>query len=191
MSFHPSFAFIPRPPPQFQQSLRPQTSPAKRKKPKTWTAEEDQKLKDLVALLGENDWGEVSNRLGTRSPRQCRERFRNYLAPNIKNEPWTEEEDRLLEEKYQELGGKWQTLASFFANRSTNNVKNRFVMLQRHKNGRKPRKSQKPKAPEPVREAPVPQRVKPAPSVDIIDGLADSLSMDWFTDFNEQTLWDW
>ena len=157
-----------------------------------FTQDEDQILMQAVKKLGTSDWRAVAVHLPNRNARQCRERWNNYVNPQVSvARPWTEEEDRLLEEKYQELGGKWQTLASFFANRSTNNVKNRFVMLQRHKKGRKPRKNQKSKAPEPVRQAPVPQRVKPAPPVDIIDGLADSLSMDWFADFNEQTLWDW
>ena len=94
-----------------------------------FTPEEDQKLKEIVAELGENDWTEVSNRLGTRSPRQCRERFRNYLAPNIKNEPWTEEEDQLLIEKHKEFGTKWSVIAAYFPNRSDVNIKNHWTQM--------------------------------------------------------------
>ncbi len=86
-------------------------------------------MKELVAELGENEWGEVSNRLGTRSPRQCRERFRNYLAPNLKNEPWTEEEDRLLIEKHKEFGTKWSVIAAYFPNRSDVNIKNHWAQM--------------------------------------------------------------
>ena len=107
-----------------QQKKKPQTT-ARHK----FTPEEDQKLKQLVAELGENEWSEVANRLGTRSPRQCRERFRNYLAPNLKNDPWTEEEDRLLIEKHKEFGTKWSVIAAYFPDRSDVNIKNHWTQM--------------------------------------------------------------
>ena len=128
--FRPQYAAIPV---LSQYMLRYNTMQQQKKAQTTarhkFTPEEDQKLKDLVALLGENDWGEVSNRLGTRSPRQCRERFRNYLAPNIKNEPWTEEEDQLLIEKHKEYGTKWSLIAAYFPNRSDVNIKNHWTQM--------------------------------------------------------------
>ena len=155
-----------------------------------FTQEEDQILRDAVEKLGTSDWRAVAFHLPNRNPRQCRERWNNYVNPQVSvARPWTPEEDQLLEEKYAELGGKWQTLASFFANRSTNNVKNRFVMLQRHKKGRKPRKCQVAKEAEPVEVKPTAAPVKR--EVDFIDTLADSLNMDWLAELGEQTLWDW
>jgi hypothetical protein len=71
----------------------------------------------------------VAAHLGTRSARQCRERFRNYLSPNLRNSQWTEEEDRLLAEKVIELGAKWAMIVAFFPSRSEINLKNRWTQL--------------------------------------------------------------
>jgi hypothetical protein len=82
-----------------------------------------------VAKHGENHWTDVSLELGTRSARQCRERFRNYLSPNLKNEPWTDAEDQVLAEKFGIFGPKWSVIVGFFPTRSEVNLKNRWTQL--------------------------------------------------------------
>ncbi|OHT17131.1 Myb-like DNA-binding domain containing protein [Tritrichomonas foetus] len=99
-----------------------------------FSPEEDQKLKDLVAELGESNWNEVSARLGTRTPRQCRERFRNYLSPNLSNDPWTVEDDEKLKAMYVEYGPKWALIATFFPSRSDVNIKNHWAQMNNKSN---------------------------------------------------------
>jgi hypothetical protein len=94
-----------------------------------FTAQEDERLRNLVAKLGENNWTDIALELGTRSPRQCRERFKNYLSPNLKNEPWTDAEDRLLADKFSIFGAKWSVIVSYFPTRSEVNLKNRWTQL--------------------------------------------------------------
>jgi hypothetical protein len=91
--------------------------------------QEDEQLRELVTELGINNWAEVAARLGTRSARQCRERFRNYLSPNLRNGQWTEAEDQLLREKFLEYGAKWSLIVAFFPSRSEVNLKNRWTQL--------------------------------------------------------------
>ena len=61
-----------------------------------------------------------------RTSRQCRDRYRNYLDPQIMNTAWKKEEDILLLEKYNIFGSKWSIIAQFFPNRTANNIKNRY-----------------------------------------------------------------
>jgi hypothetical protein len=104
-----------------------------------FTDEENRLLADAVAKFGTQDWHAVAKEVQTRNPRQCRERWTNYLDPQIAlKRPWTPEEDELLRARYAEIGAKWKTLASFFPERSTNNVKGRFISLKR--NGRRKRR---------------------------------------------------
>lgn len=110
----------------------PQSKKAIRQK---FTSEEDQKLKELVLELGESNWNEVANRIGTRTARQCRERFKNYLSPSIKNDPWTEVDNETLRLKYAEYGPKWSQIAKFFPTRSEVNIKNHWTLLY-NKNSR-------------------------------------------------------
>lgn len=95
--------------------------------------DEDELLKKLVTKYG-NDWNLISNHMQGRNPRQCRERWKNYVNPELLNIPWTDEEDNLLSKKLAEIGTKWHVVAKFFPNRGINNVKNRWLTINRRKN---------------------------------------------------------
>lgn len=92
-----------------------------------FSPEEDEKLRQIVQEQGSNNWRFVAELMPGRSARQCRDRWKNYLAPGIKNGPWTPEEDQLLEEKYRELGSQWSRIAKCFPNRTDINIKNRWA----------------------------------------------------------------
>ena len=96
-----------------------------------FTPEEDDLLRSLVAQYGSANWASIAAHMPNRTLRQCRERWRHYLAPNIKNLPWTPAEDTLLLKKVQELGPKWVEISKHFANRTDFNVKNRWLVLVR------------------------------------------------------------
>lgn len=96
-----------------------------------FTPEEDEKLKMLVLTHGTSNWSLISKLMGNRNHRQCRERWKNYINPALRNDPWTLEEDQLLVDKYAEYGSKWNKISKFFVNRSDNNIRNRWQMLLR------------------------------------------------------------
>jgi hypothetical protein len=102
-----------------------------------FTTAEDGLLRDLVQRYGAGEWRTISAYLGSRNPRQCRERWQNYLDPRVSDpREWDPEEDARLLAVYDEIGTRWSTLASYFPGRSTNNVKNRVVALHRRRRGR-------------------------------------------------------
>ncbi|OHT12478.1 Myb-like DNA-binding domain containing protein [Tritrichomonas foetus] len=94
-----------------------------------FTKDEDQKLIDLVGKYGTNNWIEIAVNMAGLTSRQCRERYKHYLAPNIKNDIWTIDEELLLQQKYAEYGPKWSTIAKFFNARSDVNIKNHWTIL--------------------------------------------------------------
>lgn len=71
-----------------------------------WTKEEDTLIMKLVQQHGTRKWPLVASKLHARSGKQCRERFKNQLDPNIKKEPWTNEEDLAIVEAQNEIGNK-------------------------------------------------------------------------------------
>ena len=98
-----------------------------------FTPEEDERLKMLVMRHGTNSWNIVSQFMGNRNPRQCRERWKNYVDPELRSDPWTPEEDDLLLKKYRELGPRWNKIAKYFVRRSDNSLRNRWqLMLRKH-----------------------------------------------------------
>jgi hypothetical protein len=98
-----------------------------------FSAAEDGKLLDLVARFGTTNWIHIASLMETRNPRQCRERYANYLNPDLRQDNWTADEDLLLTQKHQEFGSKWNKIAKFFVNRSDNALRNRWQLLNRHK----------------------------------------------------------
>ncbi|OHS99610.1 r2r3-MYB transcription factor [Tritrichomonas foetus] len=96
-----------------------------------FTKQEDEQLRKLVNEFGETDWDLVASYMEGRTRRQCRERWRKFLSPHLNNSPWTQEEDRLLLERYETFGPKWVTISRSFKNRTDINVKSRFLVLQR------------------------------------------------------------
>lgn len=91
-----------------------------------FTVDEDAKLMEIMNHQEFVSWDMVASQMPDRSSRQCRERWVNYLSPNIRNDPWTDTEDQLLLEKINEMGRCWSNIGHFFNGRSENDVKNRW-----------------------------------------------------------------
>lgn len=94
-----------------------------------FTPVEDERLKQLVSQQITPNWNEISRYMGNRTPRQCRERYNNYLRPELINGRWTKEEDELLNKLYAQYGPKWSLIAQSFKSRSAVNVKNHHSTL--------------------------------------------------------------
>lgn len=96
-----------------------------------FTTEEDDKLIQLVNQFGNQSWGTISQHMKTRSMRQCKDRYQNYLDPKINNSPWTAAEERLLIQKYEKFGSRWSTIANYFYNRTAISIKYRFIKIKK------------------------------------------------------------
>lgn len=102
-----------------------------RKSRQAFSPEEDEALKKAVELHGETNWTTVACCLPHRNARQCRERWRCYLRPDLTNKQWTQEEDAIIIEKFKELGPKWTAISHYLPNRSEINIKARFKLLEK------------------------------------------------------------
>lgn len=96
-----------------------------------FTEQEDEELKSLAESLSFN-WRQVSKSMTGRSSRQCRERYKYFLSPSITQESWTEEEDKILRERFHDIGPKWATIAQHLNGRTQVSAKNRFKKLTRN-----------------------------------------------------------
>ncbi|KAK8891111.1 hypothetical protein M9Y10_028316 [Tritrichomonas musculus] len=94
-----------------------------------FTKAEDELLKQLVNSQEQPNWNEIAIHMKHRTARQCRERYNNYLRPNLINGPWTPEEDELLIDLYDKYGPKWALISQSFNSRSPVNIKNHHSSL--------------------------------------------------------------
>lgn len=74
---------------------------------KRFSPKEDNLLLQIVLGKRTNDWNTISLELSKlsqdryqRTPRQCKDRYLNYLNPEIVNKEWTNEEDECFISNY-------------------------------------------------------------------------------------------
>ena len=91
----------------------------------SWKKEEDSLILNLIEIYG-NSWSKISKIIKTRNGKQIRDRYTNVLAPNINKNKFSPEEDILLLNLYQKFGPKWSKIHTYFKDRTTDMIKNRF-----------------------------------------------------------------
>lgn len=78
-----------------------------------WSKEEDEKLIRAVEEYGLRNWVTIEKFSGLERPaKNCRLRWLNYLRPNLKKYPFTEEEERLIIHLHAKHGNSWSRIAS-------------------------------------------------------------------------------
>jgi len=95
-----------------------------------WDHIEDMRLLGLIEKHGEK-WSKIASLMRGRTGKQVRDRYINYLRPNIKQQEWSQEEDDLLQKLYEEFGNKWSKISVYLRGRTENQVKNRFHAAER------------------------------------------------------------
>lgn len=91
-----------------------------RKKTRSWTAYEDQRLLAAIHRFGTDNWLQVAAFVGNgRTRAQCSQRWVRGLDPRISKDRWTKEDEELLLRLVEQYGQKsWTRVASEMGNRS-------------------------------------------------------------------------
>lgn len=117
--------------------------------------EEDEMIINAVEQYGLHNWGKIADLFdGRRNSRQIRERWQSYLDRRLKVD-FTEEEDALLRQLYEQYGPKWAEISRMMNNKSGILCRNRYRHITTQKRHKSKVELSK------VRESPIPS---PAPS---------------------------
>jgi hypothetical protein len=104
---------------------------SQRRQKQKFGPEEDDIIRAAVDAHGPRKWCRVAELLVGRTARQCRERWVNYLSPDVTKAPWAAEEENLLRTKVAEFGPSWSRIARFFVGRTDVCLKNHYLKLIR------------------------------------------------------------
>lgn len=101
----------------------------KKSRSKTWSAAEDEALKNAMLQINGNHWSKVAQLIPGKTPQQCLGRWRT-LNPNITHTPWTEEEDEILRNAVQRYSGegkvRWSKVALLLPGRRDTQCRSRW-----------------------------------------------------------------
>jgi AMMECR1 domain-containing protein len=90
-------------------------------------------LRELLKEYGSGQWRKISEILGNRTARQCRERFKHYLKPGRVTSSWSVREDEIVRDQYDIHGPHWSMIADLLPGRSDVDIRNRWSVLKRRR----------------------------------------------------------
>ncbi len=94
------------------------------------SCQEDRLLRAHVDKMGTSAWSSVPEQLSKRfTAKQCRERWYNYVNPDLNHKAWTVEEDRQLAAWQVKFGKKWAKIKDKMPGRSGPMCKARWAQL--------------------------------------------------------------
>lgn len=94
-----------------------------------WASWEDDLLRESVRINGDQNWITVSSMVPKRNAKQCRERWKTQIDPDLNKNEWKPEGDEILISFHEQIGNSWVEIAPHLPGRSPMAVKNRFSWL--------------------------------------------------------------
>jgi pre-mRNA-splicing factor CDC5/CEF1 len=102
-----------------------------------WKNTEDEILKAAIMKYGLNQWSRISSLLVRKSAKQCKERWYEWLDPQIKKTEWTQEEEEKLLQLAKMFPCQWRTIAPIIGRTAFQSMEHYEKLLDRAQ-GREP-----------------------------------------------------
>ncbi len=103
---------------------------------KTYTAEEDRLLLQLVRRYGEKNWSKIAELMPGRNRKQLRDHYVNFLKKTVSHREFTAEEDEIIFSVVKQHGHAWKRIADLLPGRTPIMIKNRYNSQLRRGKGK-------------------------------------------------------
>jgi len=121
-----------------EESINKATTNAADKRRGRWTYEEDSRLLDMIKAYSEAEihWSDIALKMEGRSKKQCKSRWEEHLCPAVNKDPFSMDEDQLIEyfQNQPATKNKWKAIAAKLSGRTGNTVKARWISIERRRN---------------------------------------------------------
>ncbi len=102
---------------------------------KTFSPSDDERLSELVAQFKSTqkgkriNWSAIARNMQDYSAKQCKERWENFLKPELE-QPFNEEEGRVIIDGFNNYGADWNRISKTLEGRSPNEVKDKYLKIR-------------------------------------------------------------
>ena len=98
----------------------------KKRKVKTWTPEEDDRL---IKLYDDNPkkWGLIASLMNDRNENQCLHRYRRLSQLGAHKKIWSSEEDQTILSLVKKVGKNWKLLSEIIGTKTGKQIRERFI----------------------------------------------------------------
>ena len=91
-----------------------------------FTAEEDDKVAELVARYGEGSWSLIAQQMEGRNRKQIRGRYMQYIKPKLISPEFNAEEDTRIMDMVRRHGRKWHLIAKSLKRHTAETIKSHY-----------------------------------------------------------------
>ena len=106
--------------------IRQKNTHIKKRKVKTWTPEEDDRLVKLYDDYPKK-WGIIAGLMNDRNENQCLHRYRRLSQLGAHKKIWSAEEDQTIVSLVKKVGKNWKLLSEIIGTKTGKQIRERFI----------------------------------------------------------------
>ena len=111
---------------QVQMEVRQKNQQVTKRKVKTWTTQEDNRLLELYEQHPKK-WNDIAGLMPERNENQCLHRYRRLVQLGKSHKIWSSEEDETILKLIKKYGKNWKLISEMLGSKNGKQIRERFI----------------------------------------------------------------